>query len=128
MIPSTPERKDGAVSAENNVRSILRDAMKGKDRAEIARAMSEDLGRNVTPSILADFTRNPRLKNRRQARFPTAWTKAFCCAVNNDDLACSQLREDRRRALALGDALLPWVLERAQGASLLSPAKPQKVS
>jgi len=114
MTPSTPDRKDGAVSAENDIRRILRDVMKGKDRAGIARAMSEHLGRNVTQSMLADFTRNPRLKNRLQVRFPAAWTKAFCCAVNNDDLACSQLREDQRRALALGDILLPWVLERAQ--------------
>jgi hypothetical protein len=116
MAPSTPERKDGAVSAENDIRRILRDVMRGKDRAEIALAMSQHLGRTVTQSMLADFTRNPRLNKRRQVRFPAAWTKALCHAVNNDDLACSQLREDRRRALALGDVLLPLILERAQEA------------
>jgi hypothetical protein len=118
MAPSTLERKDGTVSAENDIRRVLRDVMKGNDRAEIARAMSEDLGRSITKSMLADFTRNPRLNNRRQVRFPAAWTKALCRAVNNDDLACSQLREDRRLALALGDLLLPWILKRAQEAAV----------
>lgn len=114
MALSTPEHKDGTVPAENEFRLMLRDVMKGKDRAEIARVMSEELGRAVTPSMLADFTRNARLKNRRQFRFPAAWTKALCRAVNDDTLACSQLREDRRLALALGDLLLPRLLEWAE--------------
>ncbi len=104
-------RRDATVPLEDEVRSMLRAAMKGRDRAAIAQAMTDLLGRPVTTSMLAEFTRNGN--GKRQSRFPLAWTKPLCAAVGNDDIARSQLSERSRRALGLGDLLLPWVLERA---------------
>jgi len=88
--------------------------MKGRDRTGIAQSMSVSLGRPVTASMLADFTRNGT-KNRH-VRFPLAWAKALNEAVGNDELARSQLLETSRRALFLGELILPWVLEYGQRA------------
>ena len=119
---ANPQGRDGSVPAEDDVRRALSTLMKasGKDRLVIAQAMSTILGRRVTPSMLADFTRNGTKK--RQVRFPLAWGKAFSGATGNDELVRSQLLEISRRALSLGELLLPWLLERGQ-AELAQPAK-----
>ncbi len=111
-VAAAAQRKDGTVPAEDDVRRLLRKAMKGRDRAVIAEVMSRDLGRTVTPSMLADFTRNGN--GKRQVRFPLAWTRALCRAVGCDDLPRSQLFELSRRALAVGELVLPWLLERGE--------------
>ena len=116
MSPSTSERKDRTVPLEDDVRQLLRKLMKdaAKDHATIAQSMSPILGRTVTPSMLADFTRNGN--GRRQNRFPCAWSKPFAMAIGNDELTRAQLLPKSQRALALGELLLPWALERAQEA------------
>jgi hypothetical protein len=37
--------------------------------------------------------------------------KAFNAAVGNDELSRSQLLDESRRALALGELILPWLPE-----------------
>ncbi len=113
MISSTRQRKDGTIPVEDEVRRFLRRLMKdsGKDRAQIAQEMTRLLGRPVTPSMLADFTRNGTKK--RHVRFPLAWAKAFGQVAGSDDLVRSQLREDAQRALAFGELVLPWIMQRA---------------
>jgi len=112
MTAPAPKRKDGTLPCEDEVRSLLGAGMKGKDRAMIARAMTETLGRPITPSMLADFTRNGN--GKRQPRFPLAWAKPFAMAVGNDTLIRSQLSESSQHALSFGELLLPWVFERAE--------------
>jgi hypothetical protein len=109
---SNSQRKDGSIPAEDEVRHRLRDAMKGKNRAAIAQTMTDLLGRTVTPSMLADFTRNPN--GKRQPRFPLAWAKPLSIAVGSDSLVRSQLFDGSLDALSLGELLLPQLLRRAQ--------------
>lgn len=88
MRPLTSERKDGTVPVEDELRRILRDVMKrsSKERPVIAQAMTEALGRTITPSMLGDFTRNARVCKKRQVRFPAAWVPALYQATGNDEL------------------------------------------
>jgi hypothetical protein len=114
MIPAISPQKDRTVPLEDDVRRILRQLMKesGKNRPMLAQTMADVLNRPVTPSMLADFTRNGN--GRRQNRFPCAWMKPFNLAVGNDELTRSQLLERSRRALALGELMLPWLSEQVQ--------------
>jgi hypothetical protein len=114
MIPPTSPHKDRTVQLEDEVRCLLRRLMKesGKDRPTLAQTMADVLKRSVTPSMLADFSRNGNV--RRQNRFPCAWMKPFNAAVGNDELTRSQLLEQSRRALALGELVLPWLPDRVQ--------------
>lgn len=128
ILPA-PQRKDATVPAEDEVRCLLCGLMKrsGKDRKIIAQEMTGFLGRFITPSMLADFTRNGTKK--RQPRFPCAWIKPFNIAVGNDELTRSQLSDDSRRALALGEVLLPWILEKGRREiARLSEGKGQKTA
>ena len=110
METPTKQRKDGTVQAEDEVRRVLRALIWRKGRPKIAQSMTELLGRTITASMLADFTRNGN--GKRQVRFPLAWTKALGRTVGSDDLAKTQLSDSGRNALALGELLLPWLLER----------------
>lgn len=103
MTNPTPQRKDGTVPVEDEVRRILREAMKrsGKRRDEIARQMTEALRRLVTGSMLADFTRNGTKK--RQVRFPAGWVCAFCEVVGDDALQRHLMGERLRQLLELGE-------------------------
>lgn len=114
MIPPTSPHKDCTVPLEDEVRCLLRKLMKesGKDRLMLAQTMTAVLKRQVTPSMLADFTRNGN--RRRQNRFPCAWMKPLNVAVGNDQLARSQLLEHSQRALALGELMLPWLSEQVK--------------
>jgi hypothetical protein len=114
MIPPTMPHKDRTVPLEDEVRCLLRRLMKesGKDRPTLAQTMTDVLNRPVTPSMLAEFTRNGN--GRRQNRFPCAWMKPFNAAVGNDKLTRSQLLEQSRKALALGELMLPWLSEQVQ--------------
>ncbi len=126
MASSAPQRKDGTVPVEDEVRCLLRRRMKdsGKGRAQIAQEMCDLLGRPITPSMLADFTRNGTKK--RQIRFPLAWTRAFDQVTGSDDLARSQLQDEARRALSFGELVLPWVIQRGTKLAKLIESSPKK--
>jgi hypothetical protein len=101
-------RKDGTVPAEDEVRRILRQAMRqsGRRREEIAREMTETLGRTVTGSMLADFTRNG--SGKRQVRFPAAWVLALSKVTGSDELQRHLLGARLRELLELGDRTVEW--------------------
>lgn len=109
-IPILP-RKDGTLAADNRVRQVLREAIKssGKTLDEIAPTMSELLGRTVTPSMLADFTRNGTRK--RQVRFPAGWVSAFCKAVGNNKLALAVMGEELRGVVELREEQVKWLVD-----------------
>lgn len=89
--------------AERNVRAILSAAIKasGKKRDAIAAEMSEGLGRDVTGSMIRDFTRGA--SKNRNVRFPAAWVPAFCNATGSDALLRFLLSPEMTAALELGE-------------------------
>lgn len=93
----TLQEKRGTPPQEDDVRRIIQRAMKGR-RHIVAARMSKILGRDVTPGMLADFCR--KSPGKRHSRFPAAWVRAFCEAVNSDELATHLLPESARSALA----------------------------
>ena len=101
------QRKDGTVPAEDEVRKVLRNAMSGKDRDEIAAKMSDLLGRTITASMLADFTRNGTRK--RQVRFPAGWVSAFCESVVSNELALVAMGAELRGVVELRDEQVAWL-------------------
>lgn len=100
------QRSDGTVACEVEVRRILREAMKGsgKQRHEIAREMAEVLGRTLTASILADFSRNATKK--RQVRFPAAWVPALCEVTGDDSLQRYLMGERLKQRCKVGEDVL----------------------
>jgi hypothetical protein len=62
--------------------------------------MTRILGRSVTASMLADFTRNGN--GKRQVRFPAAWVGPFCEATGNDELARCPLPDALGATLGIG--------------------------
>src|SRR5208337_167534 len=117
------QRKDGTVPADNRVREVLRETIKfsGKTRDEIAPKMTELLGRTVTASMLADFTRNGT--HKRQVRFPAGWVSAFCQSVGNNELALATMGAELRGVLELREEQVKWLAESLR-AELLK-AKPR---
>jgi len=107
MTPLVERRKDGMIRPEDEVRRLLRRSMKesSSDRAVIAQRMTELLGRPITLSMLADFTRNARLKKKRQVRFPAAWIPAFCTVTGDDELQRHLLSDRLRSLLAIGEGI-----------------------
>jgi hypothetical protein len=81
-----------------------------KPREQIAREMSQVLGmigppgRVVTPTMLADFTRNGTKK--RQVRFPAAWVPAFCEVVGDDSLRHEFMGDQLNRRCEVGRQVL----------------------
>jgi hypothetical protein len=114
------QRKDGTLPADNRVREALRKAIKssGKTRDEIAHKMSELLGRTVTASMLADFSRNGTRK--RQVRFPAGWVGAFCQSVGNNELALATMGAELRGIVELREEQVKWLAESLR-AELLKP-------
>jgi hypothetical protein len=106
------QRRDGTVPVEDDIRRLLRNAMKGRKRAEVAEGMSRLVGRHFTTSMLADFTRNGN--GKRQVRFPLAWASAFCAVTGDDSLQRHVLSETLREALELGEWLRDsaWIIRR----------------
>jgi hypothetical protein len=76
--------------------------------------MSETLGRKVTESMLADFTRNGT--KGRQVRFPLAWLPAFVESTGDYSILLVVLPEDTNRTLELGERVsnMGWVLKNVQ--------------
>lgn len=119
------QRKDGTVRVENEVRQMLRQALKrGGDRRRIAQAMTGLLGRTVTVSMLADFTRNATKK--RQPRFPLAWTPALCRVTNDQALARFALSEQDRRVFEIGECVLESKHALEKALTKLGEANPGK--
>jgi hypothetical protein len=81
--------------------------MSGKDRDEIAAKMSDLLGRTITASMLADFTRNGTRK--RQVRFPAGWVSAFCESVDSNELALVAMGAELRGVVELRDEQVAWL-------------------
>lgn len=115
------QRKDGTLPADNRVREVLREAIKssGKTRDEIAPKMSDLLGRTVTPSMLADFTRNGTRK--RQVRFPAGWVSAFCQSVGSNELALVTMGAELRGVVELREEQVKWLADSLR-AELLKPS------
>jgi hypothetical protein len=111
MAPLVSERKDGTVPADNRVREVLREAIKssGKTRDEIASKMNDLLGRTITASMLADFTRNGTRK--RQVRFPAGWVSAFCQSVGSNELALVTMGVELRGVVELREEQVKWLAE-----------------
>ena len=101
------QRKDVTVPAEDEVRKVLRNAISGKDRDEIAAKMSDLLGRTITASMLSDFTRNGTRK--RQVRFPAGWVSAFCESVDSNELALVAMGAELRGVVELRDEQVAWL-------------------
>jgi hypothetical protein len=108
------QRKDGTVPVEDEVRRLLRDAMKdsGKPREQIAGEMSQLIGRTVTASMLADFSRNGTKK--RQVRFPAAWVPAFCEITGDDSLRYHLMTERQRVSREVGARILDLATHQRQ--------------
>jgi len=115
------QRKDGTVPADDEVRKVLRNAMSGKDRDEIAAKMTGLLGRTVTASMLADFTRNATRK--RQPRFPAGWTAAFCQSVGNNELALATMGAELRGVVELREEQVSWLAESLRAELLKSKSR-----
>lgn len=64
------------------VRGIIGDSIKrsGKSREQIADEMQRLLGVQVTARMITSFT----AESKELHRWPGAWDRAFCRAVNND--------------------------------------------
>ena len=127
-LPNLP-RIDGTVPIENEVRKCMRTALKGTPvpRAEVAREMSEILGRKVTVSLLADFVRNGT--KGRQVRFPLAWLPAFVKSTGDYSILLVVLPEDTNRTLELGECVsnMRGILEQLQvGLAKLKVKRPNK--
>jgi hypothetical protein len=101
-VPNDKEN-DGTPFNENDVRSIVRKATKGR-RHIIAARMTRILGRNVSPPMFAEFCR--KAPGRRHTRFPATWVKAFCEAVGDDEMALGLLPESARHALSASTGIV----------------------
>jgi hypothetical protein len=80
--------------------------------------MSDLLGRTITASMLADFTRNATRK--RQPRFPAGWTAAFCRSVGSNELALATMGAELRGVVELREEQMKWLAESLR-AELLKP-------
>jgi len=118
----------GTPFVEKVVRRLLWEGLKSaaKPRTEIARRMTEILGRPVTSGMLADFIRSPHKK--RAPRFPAAWVPAFCAATGKYELALFPLPEHMRRDIAVGQWVREstWILERVRAEIPKLPKSRQK--
>lgn len=113
---ATPLLKEirGTPDIERRFRSAFSDAIKacqkrsGKRRRDIARELSEALGRPadhpITETQLRDFTRNFTVK--RQVRFHAPWVPLVCEILGDDTLARQLLNKRSQRVLSLGERVL----------------------
>jgi hypothetical protein len=80
---------------------MLRDCGKSRNwsRDQIAKALSERLGRYVSKGMINDFAAS----SHTGARFPAAWVPAFCEVTGSDRLQRMLLSEELRTCLELGE-------------------------
>ena len=103
-------------------RTLLADVIKqchkrsGKGRKDIARELTERLGRCTTPFLgehglpavtegtLNEYTRT--LRAGQESHFPAAWLGIFCELIDDDRPIRAVLPEHLRIAISIGESLL----------------------
>lgn len=123
----------GTYEADSDVRKIIAEMLvtarkKGKDRAQIAKEMTDTLGRDVTPAMLAEFTRSavqPREGNGEKARgqkrylsLPAPWVRALSVATGSDKLVRYLMDGSNLALLDLAERQhleFDWVIDRLAG-------------
>jgi len=134
MSPNIPKKPRwvGTFRADEELRNIvaemLRDAAnKGKARAQIATEMSANLGRPVSPAMLAEFTRTALqrvqenvgkpTKHKRYVGLPASWVPALSTATGSDKLVRHLLDSRNRELLELAERQhlkFDWALQRLE--------------
>jgi hypothetical protein len=96
-------RADGTLPVEDEVWGVLRTAIRGSgmNMEAIAAEMTKLLGRKITKSMLADFTRNA--SDKRQPRFPLPWVPAFSIVTKDKTLARFALDAEDKQLLQFGE-------------------------
>ena len=120
----------GTFEADSQVRKIVAEMLdtarkNGKDRAQVAKEMDDALGRDVTPVMLAEFTRIPLQRRdqngekpksrKRYVSLPTAWVPALSAATGSDKLVRHLMDPRNRGLLELAEKQhlkFDWALER----------------
>src|ERR1035438_1559628 len=93
MTSSAPKVRAAAGSGSGeddfHLRRLLSDGMAAcpKKRQQIAAELSRKIGRDITASMLNDYTAT----TKTAARFPAAYVRAFCEVTGNDSLQRSLL-------------------------------------
>lgn len=115
-----PDKRVWGVKAELRFRRLLAEVMtrSGKNRANIAREMSQALGlpadRTIPKNMLDDCVRSR--KKGRMVRFPAAWIPALCQATGSDQLQRHLLSDRLLKLVAIGESV-------AQAAAALERAR-----
>jgi hypothetical protein len=120
----------GTYEADCQVRKIIADMLEaarkhGKDRAQVAKEMTDALGRDVTAAMLAEFTRIPLQRGdqsgekphrrKRYVSLPTPWVPALSAATGSNKLVRHLMDSRNRELLELAEKQhlkFDWVLER----------------
>lgn len=122
----------GTYEADCQVRAIIADMLEtarknGKDRTQVAREMTDMLGRDVTPVMLAEFTRSaaelkeengekPR-KHKRYLSLPAPWVPSLSAATGSDKLVRYLMDSRNRELLELAERQhlkFDWTLQRLE--------------
>jgi hypothetical protein len=122
----------GTYEADSQVRKIIAEMLEtakrnGKDRAQVAKDMSDALGRDVTPVMLAEFTRlafQPREQNgekpkrrKRYVSLPTPLVPALSAATGSDKLIRYLMDAPNLELLELAERQhlkFDWVIDRLE--------------
>src|SRR5690348_7775799 len=111
-----PDRLDREATAyDAQVRAILKQVSKNR-REAIRRAMSDLLGREITLHIFNQWC----AEGRHAARFPIAYTDAFCRASGDDSLRLFVLGPELCQVLKLGQHTAALLLDESTRRRLLS--------
>jgi len=99
----------------------------GKDRAKVAKEIGDALGRDVSPAMLAEFTRipiQPREQNgekprmrKRYLSLPTPWVRALSAATRSDKLTRYLMDAPNLEVLDLGERQhlkFDWAIDRLE--------------
>ncbi len=80
-LASSNDVPPGSMNDDALVREIITDAVKrsGKSREQIAEEMARTLGLTVTARMITAFTS----ESKQLHRWPGAWDRSFCVAVND---------------------------------------------
>jgi transposase len=122
----------GTYEADCQVRAIIADMLEtarnnGKDRAQVAKEMTDKLGRPVTPVMLAEFTRSATelkkqnaekpSRRKRYLSLPTPWVPALSAATGSDKLVRHLMDPQNRELLELAERQhlkFGWALQRLE--------------
>jgi hypothetical protein len=83
-----PKTDPEIVKLGRKVRDLMTQAMKcaGKNAKEVAKKMTERLGRPVTEAMIYELTRNGGRDQPREVRLLATWVAAFCEVTGDDRL------------------------------------------